>query len=360
MRRFLLKCAVQSQSYRVTRRWYSDRLIVLTYHGLTDQRRHSGIANYHGKHLFVETFARHLEHLKRHYQVITLEQAVDHYEHGTALPPHSVVLTFDDGYRSVYQLGLPLLRQYDVPAVFFLATNFVSGEDWMWPDRLEYALDHTHAQALDVDFGSGPHHFNLTTTTAKIACESRVRSLLKTIPQEGLHEAVSTIEDRLGARLASSANVPDIYRPASWAEIDEMAASGLISMGSHTASHVILGRCSDERTATELSTSRDVIQDRTGRSCRLFCYPNGKPGNFTARTGELVRQAGYRCALTTVEGMNDHTSNLFELKRLPILEHGDLDRFRLSVSGLMGHIDAINLSARRWMARRRVEATEGA
>jgi len=350
MKPYLLKWARRTQAHRLTRRWFSHRLTILTYHGLTD-RKHQGIENYHGKHLDVRIFGAHLEYLARYHQVVSLDEVVDRYAHGVALPPRSVVLTFDDGYQSVYRLGWPLLRRHGLPAAFFLATNFVSSRDWLWTDRLEYALNATTSSTLDVNLGTGARRFDLRTPADRIATEYRLRMLLKTIPQERLHALIDEIETRLNARLAAASNPSDIYRPVAWTEVEEMQRSGLVSIGSHTASHVILARCTEQRVREELSTSRQVIEQQTGEPCRLFCYPNGQPGSFNARTREFVRRAGYRCALTTMDGLNGERADVFALKRLSIVDDQP-DRFALTLSGMVGHADAFLTSARRLVGAR--------
>jgi len=65
----------------------------------------------------VSTFKRHLEQIKD-YKVGLLSD-------DTADDPPDVVITFDDGHVSNHELALPLLKQYKVPAYFFVTTDFI-------------------------------------------------------------------------------------------------------------------------------------------------------------------------------------------------------------------------------------------
>jgi peptidoglycan/xylan/chitin deacetylase (PgdA/CDA1 family) len=53
-------------------------------------------------------------------QVLSLADAVRGLTGETGLPRRSAVITFDDGYRSVYEVAFPTLRQYALPATVFL------------------------------------------------------------------------------------------------------------------------------------------------------------------------------------------------------------------------------------------------
>ncbi|WP_422102192.1 poly-beta-1,6-N-acetyl-D-glucosamine N-deacetylase PgaB [Vreelandella sp.] len=51
------------------------------------------------------------------YQPVSLQQIIDAKAGGPALPDKAVLLTFDDGYRSFYEIVFPLLKLYNFPAV---------------------------------------------------------------------------------------------------------------------------------------------------------------------------------------------------------------------------------------------------
>jgi peptidoglycan/xylan/chitin deacetylase (PgdA/CDA1 family) len=59
------------------------------------------------------------------YQPISLTRLADYLSYGLPLPPHPIVLTFDDGLESQFQYALPVLHQHDFTAVFFIPTGLV-------------------------------------------------------------------------------------------------------------------------------------------------------------------------------------------------------------------------------------------
>jgi peptidoglycan/xylan/chitin deacetylase (PgdA/CDA1 family) len=54
------------------------------------------------------------------YQVISFPALVGALEHGTGVPPRSVVITFDDGWETQYAVAFPILRQLHFTATFFI------------------------------------------------------------------------------------------------------------------------------------------------------------------------------------------------------------------------------------------------
>ncbi len=68
-----------------------------------------------------DTFASQMEYLHSNgYHTITMGELYAHWQEGAPLPPRPIILTFDDGYRSDYELAFPILQSYGFRAVHFL------------------------------------------------------------------------------------------------------------------------------------------------------------------------------------------------------------------------------------------------
>ncbi|HLH70287.1 MAG TPA: polysaccharide deacetylase family protein [Candidatus Dormibacteraeota bacterium] len=59
------------------------------------------------------------------YQPISLVRLADYLSYGLPLPPHPIVLTFDDGLESQFQYAVPVLHQHAFTAEFFIPTGLV-------------------------------------------------------------------------------------------------------------------------------------------------------------------------------------------------------------------------------------------
>ena len=321
IKRQLFQFGTFFQLHQFLRLWLKDKVIILMYHGFTDQDGHEGIENNQGKHIHIEKFGAQVKFLKENYNVLPLNQVVSYLATGKKLPPWPVVLTFDDGYRSNYSLAYPILKEFGVPATIFLATDFIESNEWLWTDRVEYAIDKGKFP------GSSP------SSESKKMLDRKIRLELKGIRQELRSEKVEDLESRQGASLSEERPSSEIYRPLSWEEVRGMIQSGLVSVGNHTHTHVILTRCDLETIEEELRLSEEIIEKRTGVRCQLFCYPNGEIGDFDERTKKILKDRGYSCALTTLPGFNDPYSDPLELKRFGVSNHMDWSEFVMTLCG---------------------------
>ena len=333
--RLLIPWLHRTGAARVVRHLTRTRAVMGMYHGFTARDAHDGIANYEEKHLRQRAFRDQLLFLKAHYHVVGLDEVVKSCSTGSPLPDRAAVITIDDGYRSIYTVAYPVLQELQLPAAVFLATDFVDNRQFLWTDRVEYAVDHCTREAIDVEVGPARLTLPLGGRASRIAADRRLRSAMKALPQEARDRAVEALEAAAGCRLVEGAGATDLYEPLLWSEAATMAASGLVTIGSHTHTHVILSRCDPARAAEELRLSKSIIEDRLGQRCHLFCYPNGRRGDFNQTTKRLLQEHGFTGALTTVYGMNGRTADPFELKRYNFGKPLIAGELEVRLSGLM-------------------------
>jgi peptidoglycan/xylan/chitin deacetylase (PgdA/CDA1 family) len=86
---------------------------------------------------------------------------------------------------------------------------------------------------------------------------------------------------------------PDDGTPLSWAAVRDMAATGLVTFGSHTHAHLLLDRLPPAKAVDELDRSKDLIEHHVGAPAHHFAYP--KAVAASAEVEPFVR-ARYRSA----------------------------------------------------------------
>lgn len=77
-------------------------------------------------------FEKQLQYLQQSgYRSLTFKQAAQYLTEGNALPQKCVIITFDDGYASVYEVAYPLLKKYGFCAVHFVVVDTIGTEGHM-------------------------------------------------------------------------------------------------------------------------------------------------------------------------------------------------------------------------------------
>jgi len=100
-----------------------QQIPVLLYHDLKP-----GAGSENGAIVSVEEFAAQMQWLHDHgYTTISTDDLFRWLQGETELPPRSVLITFDDGYESMYQYAYPILKRYGFQAVVFMVTG-LSGQ----------------------------------------------------------------------------------------------------------------------------------------------------------------------------------------------------------------------------------------
>jgi len=109
------------------------------------------------------------------------------------------------------------------------------------------------------------------------------------------------VSDKVGA--------PDFL---TWDQIKEMEKYD-ISFGAHTRHHAYLPALSVTEAQDEIAGSKKIIEDHLGHSIDYFAYPTG---GFNVQVKRLVKESGYKAAVTTNRGKNRFNTDLYELKRI--------------------------------------------
>ena len=85
------------------------------------------------------------------------------------------------------------------------------------------------------------------------------------------------------------------------------------AIGAHTRTHPRLTHLSLAEAREEISGSKKSLEDAFGQPIQHFCYPYG---DWNQAVRDLVAEAGYQTACTTITGINESGTDRFALKRV--------------------------------------------
>lgn len=86
-----------------------------------------------------EDFRKQIKTFARAYNVISIAQLLEHIKNKEPFPPKTICITFDDSYESIYRNALPILKEYKVPASFFINDGYLDiNRTYPWDEAIEY------------------------------------------------------------------------------------------------------------------------------------------------------------------------------------------------------------------------------
>lgn len=111
--------------------------------------------------------------------------------------------------------------------------------------------------------------------------------------------------------------------------LEELSKLGF-EIGSHTHTHPRLSGLSPEKVRYELLTSKEILEEITGREVEFLAYPFS---DYNEEIKRMVKETGYKCALTTNDGTNKDLKSPYGLFRTYVYQS---DNSRSFLSKLRG------------------------
>lgn len=104
-----------------------DRYAVLAYHSVVDDTASKEEKYYFPQTISTNLLISHFNWLKDNgYNVVSWQQIIDAENGKGTLPDHAVLLSFDDGYATMYNVIYPILKAYNYPAVFAPVSSWLN------------------------------------------------------------------------------------------------------------------------------------------------------------------------------------------------------------------------------------------
>jgi peptidoglycan/xylan/chitin deacetylase (PgdA/CDA1 family) len=284
----------------IARRQGGRCLCVVNYHRILE--RHDPLLESEPD---LATFRWQMKLLADCFKVMPLRQALFDLDCGR-LQPRTVCITFDDGYRSVHELALPVLEEFGLPATVFVTSGHV-GQGDMWNDRIIAAVQALPAGELDLA-GLGFARYALHTIDDRKRAAASLTEASKYLPPAARSELVERLASLAGQGLSRDL----MLTPGMVVDLDRRG----VEIGAHTVTHPILTSLDDASARAEIRGGKEQLEAMIGKPVRLFAYPNGKAGkDFDARHAAMVCEAGFEAAFTTAVGAVTHGQDRFQLPR---------------------------------------------
>ena len=316
-KRWLKKALLRSSILRTASRFAPSAAVVLMYHSIAEDER----ATEHilGVSRGRTSFEAHMETLARHFSPVSIEDVAQFAESGRQLPPRAVAVTFDDGFADNYDIALPILNRYGVPATFYIMVDAVANGALPWYCRIRFAFSTTAKSDWSNPTSNQKYTFRSPMERKAVMTAAWESAAKMTGKQQ--QDFVSGIEKSLEIEPIKGRNGFML----TWEEVRALKKAGHI-IGAHTLSHPNLAHVSASEARSEIVGSRDTLEKEMGEPVEHFSYPHPALNpQWSSLTHDITREAGFKSAVLTTPGPVRTGDDPLALRRIGT--PADLDQF---------------------------------
>jgi peptidoglycan/xylan/chitin deacetylase (PgdA/CDA1 family) len=306
----------------------SPHSIILMYHRIIECER-----DIWGLAVTPTNFEAQLQVLQKSFTVMTLSDLALAQVQGQT-PNRAVAITFDDGYIDNLVNAKPILTKYNVPATIFIATGYIGKQQEFWWDDLERLLltPGLLPEILTLKLDENLHTWDLSNCSeytladsqgdrtrrawegqpgSRLAIYQAIWKFLQPLPDKQQQDLIQQIIEQIRA----TQDYRPANRPMTGAELLELTDNGLIEIGAHTIDHPALSAHSQAIQTKQINTSKKTLEELLNRSVNNFAYPFG---DYNQMTPQVVKNAGFTCACSTVAETVWRNSSQWELPRFAV------------------------------------------
>ena len=215
-------------------------------------------------------------------------------------PP--ILLGFDDGFKNVINFALPVLREYNVPALFFVIGEILKNPDFVpWFLEMKYLISKRNADSISFN----NNRFNLTLPREhKSFVSSFARDFIACRTENDRQELLNKLSMALQVKRPSGLNLDENARFISKDDLLSLDAERLITIASHAMTHRYLESLSYEEQQYELEESHRLLKKHCSSYYPVIAYP---AGSFNKDTINIAKNI-YKSAFAILKGSSYRNS----------------------------------------------------
>lgn len=303
------------------------RAIILMYHQVCERRDDPWDLAVHPDH-----FDAQLSYLKRNFEVVPVSDLVNGIAERKMRK--MVAISFDDGFKDNCINAAPLLDWHELPATFYVATSAMGTEGVYWWDALQDVIFNSAIlpERLSMEVRGTPVRFqfrsdrvlnsrmtsqilawnhNLPVPNERVELYLLLWQHIKPLGYAQQKTAMNEVREWAGhQRFISSRSATMSVR-----EMQMLGENELFSIGAHSVNHSMLSLQNHIDQAFEVKESKRQIEKWLGKSVDGFAYPYG---SFNELTQALIREAGFKYAVSTESKTVTSDDNPFALPRIQV------------------------------------------
>lgn len=235
------------------------------------------------------------------YSFVTLEEFLQQKSRFSFLPQKLVHLTFDDGYKDVLHVALPILRELNIPFTLFVSTDIIEHQSLLWWYILEDYVNNQLSINCKTDLSSEDIEMQnklYNSYHAEI-------SIFDTVESQKWFEERNFLHEELNQKYNQMFNL-------TWDELETLSHDPLCNIESHTVTHARLTKLSPEQIRKELQDSKEILENHLNIKIQHLSYPYGACSELVA---DITKECGYKSGILATGGAVRKYDSDFRIKR---------------------------------------------
>ena len=285
---------------------------IFLFHGVI-KKNESLLRNYNKKHLDKSYFIRILSDLKKNGKAISMNDVLNNVKKKNDFYDRSFVITFDDGFYNNYSIALPILKKMNIPATFYITTDFIEKNLTSWVDRIEIAVNEKKKGKIKI---LNKNYSFINTLKSKVKFMNNLKKLIKENKKISPYMLANNIVKELNYRKNITTSNSILDKKMNWNHIRKINNEKLFIIGGHSKTHRILSFLSKQEVKNEINQSINILEKKLKNKINHYSYPEGLSHTFSNREIILLKKRGVQCSPSAEHGINNKNSNLFKLKRI--------------------------------------------
>lgn len=271
-----------------------------------------------------DTFEAHLKWIKKNFDVLS-EKDVLQMSKVCKVSKRCALITFDDGYIDNYRLAFPLLKSYNLPAIFFIPTQAIDERALGWWDILSYLIKKTLKPEISID----SRKFQLLHYSQREYTIEYFVNKFKTTPFTNYEKLIDALS------VCCEVDIPSYTEQSeqlmTWGHLNEVVSSQLVAVGSHSHTHRVMNTLDENDQLNELQKSKLILENKLNCKINSLAYPVGEYAHFSAVTKKMAQKAGYKICFSNNTGVNKKGFDSYDIKRVGLSSIPNIMRGQLHI-----------------------------
>lgn len=253
--------------------------IILLYHSVHPTDKASETKHLHN--ITPEVFEQQLTFLQQSFSFVSLDVMFERLQAQKSIQGLASI-TFDDGYASVLDYAMPILRRLNLHATFFITTSLIE-QKILWRDQVRQIIHHNR-EADFIEFAKKHDECFVDLTVQNFYKQTKSPKFLS-----------STVVTACVTEFVDMVGLPPPKALFSYCNLDQLQSidDQYITLGNHTVNHYVLSTLPKDQQYNEINDAKNFLHKIGKPISKIFSIPFGSIETFDQSTVQILNDLGF-------------------------------------------------------------------